>query len=361
MPVIMLELDSLQKTFASTPAVSNLTLSVTKGEFIAIMGPSGCGKTTTLRMIAGLDRPDGGEIRLWGRRLNEDPPWSRAAPMVWQSYALFPFLSVRRNVEFGLRQQGATARDRKKVCDEWMERLGILQFADRNIDQLSGGQRQRVALARALVLSPEMLLLDEPLSALDPHLRIQMQAELVRLHRELGITFVYITHSQSEAFSMADRVVIMNQGRIQQSGEPRIIYRRPANRFVAEFIGGNNILAGKVAGTDKLGVAFQAGDETFKVDGISSTDFAAGTEAFLVVPADQITLDAERRGSGNEIDGQVMTTQFTGSTATIFLESSSGTQLKVETPFSQLDDKKLDPGTPVVARWSSASGRLLTH
>jgi spermidine/putrescine transport system ATP-binding protein len=242
----MLELDGLEKRFGNTVAVADVSFSVLKGEFVAIMGASGCGKTTTLRMIAGLDKPTAGEIRLWGRRLNDDEPWERDTPLVWQSYALFPFLSVRKNVEFGLKQRGLPAPARRAKADEWLARLGIAELAERSTDQLSGGQRQRVALARALVLEPEMLLLDEPLSSLDPHLRVRMQAELVRLHRELKITFIYVTHHQSEAFAMADRVVIMNEGRIQQIGSPQEIFRRPLNRLVAEFIGANNILPGTI-------------------------------------------------------------------------------------------------------------------
>src|SRR5690606_8412402 len=181
MRVTVLALDNREKDFGHSKAVDGVSRTVKQGEFIAIMGPSGCGKTSTLRTIAGLDSPTSGEIRLWGRRINEDPAWKRDAPLVWQNYALFPLMSVRKNVEFGLRQRGYPSARRVRKAEEWMERMGILAFADRSIDQLSGGQRQRIALARALANEPEMLLLDEPLSALDPHLRIRMQAELVRL------------------------------------------------------------------------------------------------------------------------------------------------------------------------------------
>ena len=221
-----------------------LDLEIAAGEFIAIMGPSGCGKTTTLRMIAGLEAPSEGEVRIGGRLMNDVPVHERDTPMVWQSLALFPFLNARENVEFGLRMRRIDAAERRRRAAEWLERLEIGEFAERNIDTLSGGQRQRVALARSLVTEPQILLLDEPLSALDAHLVIRMQGVLTRLQRELGITFVYVTHSQSEAFAMANRIVIMSEGRVVQVGQPREIYRTPENRFVAEFVGRNNILAG---------------------------------------------------------------------------------------------------------------------
>ena len=233
-----------------------------KGEFLAIMGSSGCGKTTTLRMLAGLDAPTEGEIRLAGKRINDLPTWQRDTPMVWQSLALFPFLTVRENVEFSLRMRGVEKAERRQRVDKWLERMQITEFADRNVAHLSGGQRQRVALARSLVTEPEILLLDEPLSALDAHLKVRMQTVLSNLQRELGITFVYVTHSQSEAFSMADRVVIMSRGRIEQIGNPQEIYRAPRTKFVAEFLGSSNIFAGSVshANGQSVKIATPAGE-----------------------------------------------------------------------------------------------------
>ena len=241
----LVEFDKVVKRFGDFTAVQALDLEITRGEFLAIMGPSGCGKTTTLRMLAGLERPSEGEIRLNGRRMNEVSASARDTPMVWQNLALFPFLNVVKNVEFGLKMRGFDAAARRGKAMDWLDRLDIAEFADRDVAQLSGGQRQRVALARALVTEPEILLLDEPLSALDANLVVRMQGVLSRLQKDLGITFVYVTHSQSEAFAMADRVVIMNEARIAQTGTPRGVYRNPANRFVAEFVGTNNILTGR--------------------------------------------------------------------------------------------------------------------
>ena len=355
----MLEIDRVAKRYGDTIAVADVSFSIEKGEFVALMGPSGCGKTTTLRMIAGLDTPSEGELRLWGRRINEDAPWEREAPLVWQNYALFPFLSVVKNVEFGLKQRGLPAADRRKKAMEWMERLGIAGFAERGVDQLSGGQRQRVALARALALEPEMLLLDEPLSALDPHLRVRMQSELVRLHRELGITFVCVTHSHSEAFAMADRVVIMSEGRVQQIGAPRGIYRRAANRFVAEFVGGNNLFSGK---------ASNAGDGLLRVDGAFGTALAPrpvegapqdGEPVTLVVADDRIDIVPARTGAANEIEARVLTLEVVGSSATVFLETAGGAELRVQRPLHQIENTPLSPGDAVIARWSQDEGYFL--
>ena len=233
-PLVILE--KVQKHFGDFIAVKEINLEINEGELLAIMGPSGCGKTTTLRMRSGLEEPTIGEIRMNDQVMNKVKPHERDTPLVWQSLALFPFLSVIENVEFGLKMRGVDKLERKKRALEWLEKLDILEFSERDISTLSGGQKQRVALARSLVLEPKILLLDEPLSALDAHLVIRMQAVLVQLQRELGITFVYVTHSQSEAFAMADRVVIMGNGEIAQVGTPKDIYRSPQNKFVAEFV-----------------------------------------------------------------------------------------------------------------------------
>ena len=266
MPEALVVFDNVTKRFGASVAVERMNLEIHKGEFLAIMGSSGCGKTTTLRMLAGLETPDEGEVRFAGRRMNEVSPWERDTPMVWQTLALFPFLSVRRNVEFGLRMRGMDAPARRAKALEWLERLDIAEFAERDVATLSGGQRQRVALARALVTEPEILLLDEPMSALDANLVVRMQGVLARLQRELGITFVYVTHSQSEAFAMADRVVIMSRGVVEQVGSPQTVYRHPANRFVAEFVGANNLLSGAVAevGKEHLTVETRSGCSWFR-------------------------------------------------------------------------------------------------
>ncbi|TVQ55303.1 MAG: ABC transporter ATP-binding protein [Rhodobacteraceae bacterium] len=347
-PAPILTLEKITKRFGAAVALHPTDLEIRKGEFIALMGPSGCGKTTTLRMIAGLETPSDGRILLWRRDdITWAPPWERDMPLVWQSYALFPFLTVLQNVEFGLKQKRRfTTPERRKRAMDWLERLGIAGFAGRRIDQLSGGQRQRVALARALALEPEILLLDEPLSALDAHLRLQMQSELKRLHRELGITFLYVTHNQSEAFAMADRVAILNAGRIQQIGSAQEIYRAPANRFVAEFVGASTILSGRAAGDGWI----ETPVGRFRALAGAA---AAGGEATFLIPADRVDLSPQPTGAENEVAARVETEEFTGAFVTIMLTLADGTELKVQKQQSDLDALALEPGATVHARWSA--------
>jgi spermidine/putrescine transport system ATP-binding protein len=359
MTATLLEIDRVAKRYGDQTVVHDVSLAITKGEFVALMGPSGCGKTTTLRMIAGLEKPDSGEIRISGRRVNDDPAWARDTPMVWQSYALFPFLSVRRNVEFGLKQRRTPAAERRRKAGEWMERMGIAQLAERSSSQLSGGQRQRVALARALATEPEILLLDEPLSALDPHLKVKMQSELVRLHRELGITFVCVTHSPSEAFAMADRVVIMNAGRMEQVGTPRDIYRRASTRFVAEFIGGSNLIEGSVR-RDGSGIGAII-DTALGSIRTADTGDVTGDRATLVLAADRIAVSRLAQGRENEVGGRVATLEFVGSAVTVFIETAGGVELLAQLSSRDLDAMPLAVGDAVYASWPADAGHLLPH
>ena len=238
----VLELRGVSKEFSGEPAVDTVSLSLTRGELHSLCGPSGCGKTTLLRLVAGFETPTAGEIYLNGRLINQEPPYRRNVTTVFQNYALFPHMTVRGNIEFGLRQKGVrdTAGSVRRVLE--LVQLGGLEH--RRPDQLSGGQRQRVAIARALALEPELLLLDEPLSALDPNLRKQVRQELKALQRRVGITFLMVTHDQEEALSLSDRITVLDRGRRQQTGTPQEIYLRPANRFVADFLGTVNWIDG---------------------------------------------------------------------------------------------------------------------
>jgi ABC-type Fe3+/spermidine/putrescine transport system ATPase subunit len=235
-------LSGVSKSFGSFQAVADLKLSVAAGEFLTLLGPSGCGKTTTLNMIAGFEFPDAGEIWLDDRNVTRTPPFLRNVNTVFQSYALFPHMTVAQNVAFGLRVQKTPAAEVKQRVKEALALVQMESFADRYPKQLSGGQQQRVALARAIVLRPQVLLLDEPLGALDLKLRKEMQVELKHLQQKLGITFLFVTHDQEEALTMSDRIVVMNRGKIEQIGTPGEVYERPRTRFVAEFIGETNIL-----------------------------------------------------------------------------------------------------------------------
>ena len=356
-PLVVFE--NVVKHFGDFVAVKHMDLEITKGEFLAIMGPSGCGKTTTLRMLAGLEQPSAGEIRLSGKRMNEVKPSDRDTPMVWQTLALFPFLNVLKNVEFGLKMRGLDAAARTAKAMEWLERLEIAEFATRDISQLSGGQRQRVALARALVTEPEVLLLDEPLSALDAHLVIRMQSVLTRLQRELGITFVYVTHSQSEAFAMADRVVIMAQGEIEQIGEPREIYRAPVSRFVAEFVGGNNILSGEVTGVDGgvLTLASDAGPCTASVP--EDREIAEGDRLELVVSADIVHVSSTEPDADNVVACTLISEEFVGSVVTLFLEADGGAELMAQIQQRQIENLDMHSGARLYLSWPASSVHVL--
>lgn len=343
--------DNIVKRFDSFEAVKRMNFEIHEGEFLALMGPSGCGKTTTLRMLAGLEQPSEGDIRLAGKSLVGVKPHERDTPMVWQSLALFPFLNARENVEFGLRMRGQDAATRKSKALDWLERLGIGEFSERDVNSLSGGQRQRVALARALVTEPKILLLDEPLSALDAHLVIRMQAVLTKLQRELGITFVYVTHSQSEAFAMADRVVIMSKGEISQIGSPRDIYRTPANRFVAEFVGRNNIFSGKARGKD--GIETEAG--VLKLD----RNFKAGEDVTFVIAADLVSISLKKPKAANVISAHLISEEFVGSMVTLFFELAGGAEVKVQAQERSLEGIPRAPGQQLYLSFDAANAHVL--
>ncbi len=353
--------DKVEKRFDNFVAVKPTSFEIGAGEFLAIMGPSGCGKTTTLRMLAGLEAPTSGEIRFEGRVMNDVKPHERDTPMVWQSLALFPFLNARENVEFGLKMQGMDAATRKKKALDWLERLGIGQFAERDVAKLSGGQRQRVALARSLVTEPKILLLDEPLSALDAHLVIRMQSVLTKLQKELGITFVYVTHSQSEAFAMADRVIIMAQGEIAQIGKAKDIYRAPSNKFVAEFVGRNNIFEGKVSSKNASGVSVETKLGTFMVPAASAPQAQIGNPLSFVVAADLVQLSNKKPVADNIVECQLISEQFMGTTVTLFLEAADGSEIKVQIGQRELETLDFAHGGKIYASWPPTRAHVLEN
>jgi len=300
-----LELAGLGKTYGGQAAVEDATLSVGAGELVALLGPSGCGKTTTLRMVAGFVAPSAGRIVLEGRDITQVAANQRDIGMVFQSYALFPHMTVRRNVEFGLRCHRVARAEMTRRVDAVLEAAGLGALAERYPRQLSGGQQQRVALARVLVLRPKLLLFDEPLSNLDARLRVQMRGEIRQLQKRLGVTALFVTHDQDEASAIADRIVVMNRGRIEQVGTPTEIYQDPATRFVADFIGTANVLEAIAAD----GGAVRAGGLSFPVHG----GFAAGQRGVLSIRPERIDfVDAAEAGahagtvvSGRRIGGQM--------------------------------------------------------
>jgi spermidine/putrescine transport system ATP-binding protein len=356
----LVEIDRVVKSFGAATAVQSTSFDILQGEFLAIMGSSGCGKTTMLRMLAGLEAPSEGEIRIDGRRSNELPPWERDTPLVWQSLALFPFLTVLENVEFGLRMRQVPAAERRKRALSWLDRMGLGEFAGRNIAQLSGGQRQRVALARSLVTEPKILLLDEPLSALDANLKIRMQTVLTNLQKELGITFVYVTHSQSEAFSMADRVVIMSRGRIEQIGTPVEIYCTPRNRFVAEFLGSSNLLEGTVAKIvgDRMEIQAPALRATVPVNPLRS--FAIGDDVTFVVPEDRIRIaDDDAEPFENSIAANIIGEEFVGATVRLYVDAGGAKEMRVLTSYGPQSENIGGLQRRVALSWSSSDAYVL--
>ena len=355
----LVEFKSVVKRFNDFVAVEHLNFTIEAGEFIAIMGPSGCGKTTTLRMLAGLDRPSEGEVLMEGEVMNDVPAHQRDTPLVWQSLALFPFLNARENVEFGLRMRGVEITERKRRSLEWLDRMEILELADREVSSLSGGQKQRVALARSLVIEPLILLLDEPLSALDANLVIRMQSVLTKLQRELGITFVYVTHSQSEAFALADRVVIMSRGKVAQIGTPKDIYRAPANRFVSEFVGRNNIISGLVSKSTSKMVTISGGLGRFTVDlGLQSKPDEGDLVSF-VVAADLMRITLRKPRHKNTVICSLISEEFIGSVVTLFFETENGSELKVQLQERELSKINLRSAKVVYLSWANSDAHYI--
>ena len=331
-----LEVRGIAKRFGQVVAIERVDIDVQRGEFVAIMGPSGCGKTTLLRIIAGLERADAGTLLLRGEDISDVPVHKRSTRLIWQDYSLFPFLNVRKNIEFGL----TLRRHDKKAVRTKVEGVAALVHLDhllsRRIGQLSGGEKQRVAIARALVTEPEILLLDEPLSSLDAHLRIKVQSELTVLQRELGISFIYVTHNQSEAFAMADRVVVMNKGVVEQIGRPAEIYNRPETHFVAEFVGANNIFEGRVSDTAGGTVAVDCSHGRVRIAGHGNkVDQGAAVE--LVVQADKLRRRKDDEDGLNTIRAVLKGREFTGSQVIYYLETAQGVEVKMvlQEPFTE--------------------------
>lgn len=264
---VLIELKNLTKSYDGMKAVDTINLTIREKEFVTLLGPSGCGKTTTLRMIGGFEEPDSGEILFEGQLLNNVPPYKRNINTVFQRYALFPHMNVFENVAFGLRIKKLPKDEIRQKVEKMLKMVELEGFGKRNVDSLSGGQQQRVAIARALVNEPKVLLLDEPLGALDLKLRKEMQIELLDMQRSVGITFIYVTHDQEEALTMSDSIVVMNKGVIQQVGTPQDIYNEPINRFVADFIGESNIIEANMLEDYKVkfdGITFECIDKGFE-------------------------------------------------------------------------------------------------
>jgi putative spermidine/putrescine transport system ATP-binding protein len=326
-----LEIQRLRKQFGVAVAVESLDLSVGSGELLSLLGPSGCGKTTVLRIVAGFERPDRGDVRLDGKRINDVPANRRNMGMVFQAYSLFPTMTARQNVEFGLRVRGVSKRVRGDKATEVLSLVQLEDHADRYPHQLSGGQQQRVALARALAFEPQVLLLDEPLSALDAKVRVEVRQEIRAIQSRLGITTVYVTHDQEEAFSISDRVAIMAAGQVQQIGTPAEIYRAPRNLFVAEFVGTVNRLEGTITDPDNVVVGPNGTKLSIPGHGLPP----GSAVAVLIRPeAVKINADTHNGAPGHGLTGQIMTHMFLGAVTRVAIDTSLG-PLMADVPSEQ--------------------------
>jgi putative spermidine/putrescine transport system ATP-binding protein len=358
--VAYVELKSLNKTFAGKPAVRDFGLKMEKGEFVSLLGPSGCGKSTTLRMVAGFEEPDSGEVWLGDQNLLALPPHRRGMGMVFQSYALFPHLTAWNNVAFGLRIAGRPAGEIRRRVPELLDLVGLREAGDRYPRQLSGGQQQRVALARALAIEPRVLLLDEPLSALDAVVRVTLREEIRRIQSALGITTLYVTHDQEEALAISDRVVVMRDGWMEQVGTPESVYAEPATRFVASFIGKMNQLAGVVESAREGRVRW--GDQPFAVPPAATARLADGQtvmvlvrpEAIAVAPADAVG-PREQAGEVRVLATVEMVT-FLGSVTRLSLEAG-GRRLFVDVTTGE--HGRFQRGAPVQLAFPAAVCRVL--
>ena len=349
-------LEELNKTFDDVVAVDGIELHMPPGEFFTLLGPSGCGKTTTLRMIAGFERPTSGRILLDGVDVAQVPPHKRNVNTVFQSYALFPHLDVAGNVAFGLKYQRFNKEERARKVRGILQLVQLQGFEHRKPSQLSGGQQQRVALARALVLTPRVLLLDEPLGALDARLRKDLQVELKAIQKDIGVTFVFVTHDQEEALTMSDRVAVMNNGQVEQAGAPREVYEEPKTTFVADFLGVSNLLDAE-AEADGAGCTLRMGERPFKAE---QGETSARGEVKAMIRPERIGLEPHGTVGDNRLPGLVERAVFLGSSHEVHVRVLGGELLKatISNDGSALS-VSLDEGTPVTVHLPPQGLRVL--
>ncbi len=350
------ELVQLRKEFGEATAVDGIDLLIPGGEFFSLLGPSGCGKTTTLRMIAGFEQPTSGRIVLDGVDMAQTPPHKRRVNTVFQSYALFPHLNVHDNVAFGLRFQNLAKGEADRRIDEALALVRLEGLGRRRPSQLSGGQQQRVALARALVLNPSVLLLDEPLGALDAKLRKALQVELKSLQEAVGITFVYVTHDQEEALTMSDRLAVMSDGRIEQVGTPGEVYREPVNAYVADFLGVSNLMSARASGANGDGrCRVRLGD--FELTAAHGDTSASG-EVRVVIRPERVRLEPHGASGENRVPGMVERLVYLGSTTQLFVHLAPGETVQVLVQ-NEADSIPYRQGTPVCAHLPADALRVL--
>jgi len=347
-------LDRVTKRFGDFTAVREMELEIPRGQFFTMLGPSGCGKTTTLRMVAGFEEPTEGRVYLDGDDITGQPAFRRPTNTVFQSYALFPHRSVEQNVAFGLQRQKVDKAEIKRRVGEELERVGLSPEAKRKPAQLSGGQQQRVALARALVNRPAVLLLDEPLGALDLKLRKQLQVELKRIQRDVGITFIYVTHDQEEALTMSDRIAVMNRGVVEQVSDPETVYEHPATTFVAGFIGVSNLMPGEVTSANGAGAALRL-DAGPTVRTPEASGVTPGERAHAVVRPEKLVLSlaSEPAPDGRpSVEGQVESSLYLGTATQMVVKLGDGTRMTVLVPNADADARRELPAAGDGARLS---------
>jgi putative spermidine/putrescine transport system ATP-binding protein len=349
------ELRELRRSFGEVVALDGISLDLREGEFLSLLGPSGCGKTTALRLVAGFDRPDSGEILVDGRDVSRVPPNKRDMGMVFQAYSLFPNMTAERNVEFGLRIRGAAKDERRARIRELLELVGLEHAADRYPHQLSGGMQQRVALARALAIEPRVLLLDEPLSALDAKVRVQLREEIRRIQSRLGITTIYVTHDQEEALSISDRVAVLSRGRVEQIGPPEEIYSEPSTPFVAEFVGTMNRLEALVSDPD--GGAVDHAGTRLAVDAVRGRP--RGERVLVLVRPELVELEPSPNGAPADgaLAGEIVSQTFLGPVTRLKVLAGEN-DLTVDVSAARA--RALPVGTRVRARFPSDGARLLS-
>src|SRR5882757_2782661 len=330
-----IDIVSVSKVYGTTTAVEDISLKIPAGTYCCLLGPSGCGKTSTLRMIAGHESISSGDVRLGNTVVTDLPPAKRGTAMMFQSYALFPHLDLIDNVAFSLKMKGVDKEQRRTKALDMLKRVQMEPFAGRLPAQLSGGQQQRVALARALITDPQALLLDEPLSALDPFLRVKMREELKALQTRLGISFIHVTHSQDEAMALADLVVVMNQGKIEQTATAREVFNKPASSFVARFIGGHNVLPAAVAR-------------------------AKGEGSYVAIRADRITVQPGNAPvDATSLSGVTRSVEYLGSTVQVGVDVMGLETLSAVVPEARFDANPVAPGQPVVLSWAPKDVHVL--
>jgi len=349
----VITLTHVSKKYGHHVTVDDVSLDIGQGELVALLGPSGCGKTTTLRMIAGLTEASSGRILFDGRDVSSLPTYRRNTGMVFQGYALFPHMTVADNVSFGLQMRGIRGGEAAGRVTEALEMVRLAPYASRLPRQLSGGQQQRVALARAFAIKPDVLLLDEPLSALDAKLRHEVRSEIRRLQRSLGLTTVFVTHDQEEAVSMADRIVVMNGGRIEQVGSPEEVYEKPATRFVAEFIGLSNFIPGSIDGPGR----FRLGEGTVLQFCHGALTAARG---HLVVRPENIEIGAQADGRLNSLSGEIESIAFLGPLTEICVRLAAGERITAHRQNRRTEGAgKLRPGQKTSVAWAPECGFVL--